>query len=54
MLFPAVFLGGQIGWQLAMKTLPPDLIRRLTALLILYVSIRLLIRLVGVIAAQSA
>lgn len=41
-LFLAVLLGGQIGSFLASKTLPEIWIRRLTALLIIYVAIRLL------------
>ncbi|MEO9633795.1 MAG: sulfite exporter TauE/SafE family protein [Parasphingorhabdus sp.] len=41
-LFLAVLLGGQIGSYLASKALPEIWIRRLTAVLILYVAIRLL------------
>jgi len=41
-LFLAVLLGGQIGSILASKSLPEIWIRRLTALLILYVAIRIL------------
>ncbi len=41
-LFVGVLLGGQIGSFMASKTLPEQWIRRLTALLILYVAIRLL------------
>lgn len=44
LLFPAVLIGGQIGSQLANKKLNPTIIKRLTAVLILYVSIRLLWR----------
>lgn len=38
----AVLIGGQIGSRLAIGPLSPGLIRRLTALLILYVAVRLL------------
>lgn len=41
-LFVAVLIGGQIGSFLASKALPEQWIRRLTALLILYVAIRIL------------
>tara|TARA_R110000868_G_scaffold19941_14_gene85103 strand:- start:4563 stop:5330 length:768 start_codon:yes stop_codon:yes gene_type:complete len=41
-LFLGVLLGGQIGSILASKTLPEIWIRRLTALLILYVAVRIL------------
>lgn len=41
-LFVGVLLGGQIGSFLASKALPEIWIRRLTALLILYVAVRLL------------
>lgn len=41
-LFLGVLLGGQLGSFLASKTLPEIWIRRLTAVLILYVAIRLL------------
>ena len=41
-LFVGVLLGGQIGSFLASKTLPEIWIRRLTALLILYVALRIL------------
>ncbi|MHA7872618.1 MAG: sulfite exporter TauE/SafE family protein [Hyphococcus sp.] len=44
MLFPAVLIGGQIGSRLSSATLSPILIKRLTAVLILYVSVRLLLR----------
>lgn len=43
-LFPAVLIGGQIGSRLASARIPPVLIKRLTALLILYVAVRLLWR----------
>jgi uncharacterized membrane protein YfcA len=45
----AVFIGGQAGSWLASYKLKPDLIRRLTALLILYVAARLLWRWTGMI-----
>ncbi len=41
-LFVAVFIGGQIGSLLASRKLPETMIRQLTALLILYVSIRII------------
>ncbi len=44
LLFPAVLIGGQIGSRLATDKLPPLLIKRMTALLILYVAMRLLWR----------
>ncbi|MCA8889597.1 MAG: sulfite exporter TauE/SafE family protein [Parvularculaceae bacterium] len=44
MLFPAVLIGGQIGSRLANFGLSSLTIKRLTAILILYVSIRLLLR----------
>lgn len=44
MLFPAVLIGGQIGSRLGSVHLPTRLIRRMTAVLILYVSARLLYR----------
>jgi uncharacterized membrane protein YfcA len=44
MLFPAVLIGGQIGSRLAVRQLSSVAIKRMTALLILYVSIRLLVR----------
>ena len=43
-LMVAVFLGGQIGSWAASQRLQPSLIKRLTAVLILFVSIRLLYR----------
>ena len=49
-LFPAVLIGGQIGSYLGTKRLNPDILRLLTALLILYVSARLLWRWWGIIA----
>lgn len=48
MLFPAVLLGGQIGSRLGAAKIPPLLVKRLTALLILYVALRLLWRWTGV------
>lgn len=45
----AVFIGGQIGSWLAGYKLDPGLIRRLTALLILYVAVRLIWRWTGMI-----
>ena len=44
-LLPAVLIGGQIGTWLALRGLNPTLIKRLTAILILYVAVRLLWRL---------
>lgn len=41
-LFVAVLIGGQIGSFLASKALPEQWIQRLTALLVLYVAIRIL------------
>ncbi|MFN2258220.1 MAG: sulfite exporter TauE/SafE family protein [Parasphingopyxis sp.] len=43
-LFVAVLLGGQIGSRLGSARIPPLLVKRLTALLILYVAARLLWR----------
>lgn len=43
-LFVAVFIGGQIGSFLASKALPEIWIKRLTALLILYVAMRILVQ----------
>lgn len=43
-LLPAVLVGGQIGSWLASTRLQPGIIKRLTALLILYVAVRLLYR----------
>ena len=43
-LFPAVLLGGQIGSWLGSRHLPGHLVRRLTAVLVLYVAGRLLLR----------
>jgi len=41
-LFPAVLIGGQIGSFMASKGLKQNWIKRLTAMLILYVALRLL------------
>ncbi len=42
MLFPAVFIGGQIGSYMGATRLDPKIIRFVSAIIILYVSIRLL------------
>ena len=42
LVFPAVLIGGQIGSRLGSLHIPPMLVKRLTALLILYVAARLL------------
>ena len=42
-LFAVVFLGGQLGSYLGLKLINPDIIRRLTAVLVIYVGCRLLI-----------
>jgi len=44
-LIPAVFFGGQIGSLMASKHFNPVMLKRLTAVLILYVAARLLFRL---------
>ncbi|MEL6113197.1 MAG: sulfite exporter TauE/SafE family protein [Pseudomonadota bacterium] len=44
LLFPAVAIGGAAGSLLANRVLPDAIIRRLTALLLLYVGVRLLCR----------
>jgi len=44
-LFPAVFVGGQIGSLAGARLLPEALVRRMTALLVLYVAARLALRL---------
>ena len=44
MLFPAVLIGGQLGSYMGAVRLNPDVIRILTALLMLYVAIKLLWR----------
>ncbi len=43
-LFPAVLIGGQIGSRLGSAGLSEKLLRRLTAVLVLYVAVRLLLR----------
>ena len=43
-LLPAVLLGGQIGSRLGALRLPETMIKRLTAVLMLYVAVRLLLR----------
>ena len=50
LLFPAVLIAGQIGSRLGSTRIPPLLVKRLTALLILYVAARLLWRWFGLIA----
>ena len=48
-LLIAVFIGGQIGSWMASKRLEPLILKRLTAVLILYVAIRLLLKWVGMV-----
>jgi len=43
-LIPAVLIGGQLGSRLGAYHLPDSIVRRLTAVLILYVALRLLLR----------
>jgi hypothetical protein len=43
-VLPCVFVGGQIGSWLASERMPATLIKRLTAILVLYVAARLLFR----------
>ncbi|WP_299326432.1 sulfite exporter TauE/SafE family protein [Parasphingopyxis sp.] len=50
LLFPAVLIGGQIGSRLGSTRIPPLLVKRLTAVLILYVAARLLWRWYGLIS----
>lgn len=50
-LFVFVVIGGQIGSHLGIHKLPETWIKRLTAILILYVSVRLIWRWLGLIAA---
>jgi uncharacterized membrane protein YfcA len=50
LLFPAVLIGGQIGSRLGSTRIPPLLVKRLTAALILYVAVRLLWRWYGMMA----
>ena len=42
-LFLAVFIGGTIGTYLGIKTFHPVIVRRLTAILVIYVGLRVLI-----------
>ncbi|NNC37205.1 MAG: sulfite exporter TauE/SafE family protein [Acidimicrobiales bacterium] len=42
LLIPAVLIGGWVGNTIGIKKLDPQIVRRLTALLILYVALRLL------------
>ena len=42
-LFLAVFIGGAIGTYLGIKTFQPIIVRRLTAILVIYVGLRVLI-----------
>ncbi len=46
-LFPAVLIGGQIGSRLGSAGLSETLLRRMTAILVLYVAARLLLRWTG-------
>ena len=48
MVFPAVLIGGQIGSYMGAKRLNPNTLRFLTALLILYVAVRLIWRWWGI------
>lgn len=48
-LLPAVFLGGQIGSWMASKRLDPRFLKRLTAVLILYVGVRLIFKWLGLV-----
>lgn len=50
LVFPAVLIGGQIGSRLSSTALSPKMIKRLTAVLILYVSVRLVLRWYGLVA----
>jgi uncharacterized protein len=50
LLFPAVLIGGQIGSRLSSAALSPKTIKRLTAILIVYVSLRLLLRWFGLVS----
>lgn len=50
-LFVFVLIGGQIGSRLGIYTLPERWIKRLTALLILYVAVRLIWRWFGLVLA---
>ena len=42
-LFIVVLVGGQIGNYLGIKVFQPEIVRRLTALLVIYVGIRLIL-----------
>ena len=42
-LFFAVLIGGSIGTYLGIKTFHPKIVRRLTAILVIYVSLRILL-----------
>ena len=42
-LFLAVFVGGTIGTHIGIKTFQPIIVRRLTAILVIYVGLRVLI-----------
>ena len=46
LVFPAVLVGGQIGSHVGLRLLSPEIVRKLTAVLVLYVAVRLLWRLV--------
>jgi hypothetical protein len=50
MVFPAVLIGGQIGSRLGAARIPPIAVKRLTAVLILYVAARLVWRWYGLVA----
>lgn len=50
LIFPAVLIGGQIGSRMSSTALSPKMIKRLTAILILYVSARLIFRWFGLLA----
>lgn len=52
-LFPAVLIGGLIGSTLGSSRLDPKYVRILTALLILYVAVRLAIRFYGEMGASG-
>jgi len=42
-LFVVVLVGGQIGSYLGIKVFRPEIVRRLTAVLVLYVGVRLIL-----------
>ncbi len=48
-MFPAVLVGGQIGSMIGAEHLNTEIIKKMTAFLILYVSLRLLFRFCGMI-----